>query len=382
MDWAITTPTSTNTQVKQNQSQTQKVDQENQLLQWTSEQSAYAPYWGVPTSTIDWCEENYTRNGFIAEFWNSVSNMLMIYLSLFGLVQALINNRHRSQSAAFQRSQQPLEWKPERRFILAYLAFLTVGIGSTAFHGTLTYEAQLLDELPMIYGTCIFVYCVLQSRKKPTYKWLTPILVCYALGVTFVYLRWRHPLFHQIAYAFLVVIINIGFVFNILYLRSLIKFRLKRLDNERERKSIAPHIVAIRFFCVSLLSYIAGFAAWNVDNQFCEEIRSLRHGLLMMAVSATGGDPSGLATFATEVLVLPWLQLHAMWHVLTGTASYLFIVLSEYVRAILLQLEDQLDHQNQLTGGNINRSNPSYHASLGFYLGFIPYVQYDHDHSA
>ena len=41
--------------------------------------------------------------------------------------------------------------------ILVQLSLIIVGIGSWMFHMTLLYHMQLLDELPMIYGTAIQV---------------------------------------------------------------------------------------------------------------------------------------------------------------------------------------------------------------------------------
>ncbi|XP_013916330.1 PREDICTED: alkaline ceramidase 3 [Thamnophis sirtalis] len=69
-----------------------------------------AGYWGPPTSTLDWCEENYVVSSYIAEF--------------------------------------------------------SVGLGSWCFHMTLKYEMQLLDELPMIYSCCVFVYCLILKRNQ------------------------------------------------------------------------------------------------------------------------------------------------------------------------------------------------------------------------
>jgi len=33
------------------------------------------------------------------------------------------------------------------------------------FHMTLKYPMQLLDELPMIYGSCVFIYCMAQVKS-------------------------------------------------------------------------------------------------------------------------------------------------------------------------------------------------------------------------
>merc|ERR1711953_34056 len=42
-------------------------------------------YWGSPTSTLDWCESNYEVSYYIAEFWNTITNLMMIIPSLKGL---------------------------------------------------------------------------------------------------------------------------------------------------------------------------------------------------------------------------------------------------------------------------------------------------------
>jgi dihydroceramidase len=94
--------------------------------------------WGSPTATIDWCEDNYELTQYIAEFWNTLSNVFMILPSFV---------------AAFDSWHQ----KFERRQTLCFLFLGLVGMGSTLFHMTLTYEMQLLDELPMIWGSLMLL---------------------------------------------------------------------------------------------------------------------------------------------------------------------------------------------------------------------------------
>ncbi|EIE78529.1 hypothetical protein RO3G_03233 [Rhizopus delemar RA 99-880] len=71
-------------------------------------------FWGPATSTIDWCEENYHVSPYLAEFFNTTTNLMF--------------------------------------------SVMFVGFGSWCFHMTLQYEMQLLDELPMIYVASIMVW--------------------------------------------------------------------------------------------------------------------------------------------------------------------------------------------------------------------------------
>lgn len=47
----------------------------------------------------------------------------------------------------------------ELRFIVGFFWLLIIGLGSAAFHATLLFEMQLLDELPMIFMACHQLYC-------------------------------------------------------------------------------------------------------------------------------------------------------------------------------------------------------------------------------
>eukprot|EP00665_Eupelagonemidae_sp_cell47_P001250 gene1250-4664_t len=103
-------------------------------------------WWGRPTSTIDWCEGNYEVTRYVAEWWNAASSLL---ISLCGAA-----------------------------------AVVVVGLGSTAFHATLLFPMQLLDELPMIYAMCVWWYVWFELHSLRPRRWLAPALAAGAAAVT------------------------------------------------------------------------------------------------------------------------------------------------------------------------------------------------------
>src|SRR5256885_7065033 len=91
-------------------------------------------FWGPPTSSIDWCEQNYALVPWVCEAFNTVSSLAMVLAGALGL------------------SRQPFAREVRGAFALLVL----VGLGSIAVHATLRFELQMLDELPMLYlVTCL-----------------------------------------------------------------------------------------------------------------------------------------------------------------------------------------------------------------------------------
>ncbi len=80
---------------------------------------------------------------YLAEFWNTLSNLWMILPPLHGL-------------------RLCRQLKLEARFAASFLALLSIGVGSWLFHMTLRYDAQLLDEVPMVFGAAGLTYCIYQ----------------------------------------------------------------------------------------------------------------------------------------------------------------------------------------------------------------------------
>ncbi|KAJ3044388.1 Alkaline ceramidase 3 [Rhizophlyctis rosea] len=178
--------------------------------------------------------------------------------------------------------------------------------GSFAFHGTLTYEMQLADELPMIYGTCILVFCTLQMF--PPHKFVRSMiitLIFYSIFVTAVYVHLRDPVFHQVSYAILVAITA-----------------LVPIAHMRRLSKLVPGVgrTLVTLYVVSLGSYLFGFLLWNIENFHCDTFRAWR-----------------------ERVGYPWrvvAELHAWWHVLTAYGTYGSIILCQYMRALALKRKD------------------------------------------
>ncbi|XP_044306065.1 alkaline ceramidase 3 isoform X1 [Varanus komodoensis] len=235
-------------------------------------------YWGPPTSTLDWCEENYVVSYYIAEFWNTVSNLIFILPPIYGAIQSYRDGL-------------------EKRYMIAYLCVTAVGLGSWCFHMTLKYEMQLLDELPMIYSCCVFVYCLSECFKyKKTINYpLLFLLIAYSTGVTIVYLNWKQPVFHQVMYGTLVALLVLRSVYIVLW--------------------VYPWLRGLGY--TSLTIFLLGFFLWNVDNIFCEKLRAIRESLPPLVSVVT--------------------QFHAWWHIFTGLGSYLHILFSLYSRTLYLK---------------------------------------------
>ncbi|KAI8494558.1 Alkaline ceramidase 3, partial [Branchiostoma belcheri] len=163
----------------------------------------YPGVWGKATATIDWCEENYVVTEYVAEFCKSLS----FYREVFPKIRARNTISNLAMIippilAGIKAYQEKLE----TRYVVSFFSILVVGVGSWCFHMTLLYEMQLFDELPMIWGSCIFVFDLFHSFTPPKYQNLPMILclVLYSFIITAVYVSIKNPIFHETAYAVLV----------------------------------------------------------------------------------------------------------------------------------------------------------------------------------
>ncbi|KAF9921499.1 Alkaline ceramidase 3 [Linnemannia zychae] len=236
--------------------------------------TSYPPtgYWGPPTSS-DWCENNYDISYFVAEFFNSLSSIAMILVGLVGMYL----------HASF-----------EKRFLFTFGSIAIIGLGSIAFHGTLLFPLQMLDEVPMIYSVLSMAYCCIENRSYRRYgTWFPVSIAIYGLLVTVV-LCFAGP--HDLMLAF--VVFQSSFAFMVLVVMS----HIVKIYGDLQEESIKKMWRSAG--TIALVSYLF----WNIDFRMCDVMQNLPFGLV---------NP----------------QLHAFWHLGASVSSYLVTLLVCYNRA-------------------------------------------------
>jgi dihydroceramidase len=221
---------------------------------------------------VDWCETNYEHVHYISELFNSVSSLAMVLVGVLGIAL------HR----------QVLE----RRFFVAFALVSVVGLGSIAFHTTLRFEHQMMDELPMLYLVSVIAYILLENRPERRFGvWLPLALFGYAVLSTALAAGTRCKLqFYLFQVSFM----------------TLELFALVRtyLLHRRSKDGVGRRIFRIGMSC-----YVLALTVWLSDTRFC---------------STLSGTLSSLG--------LPNPQLHAWWHVLVSIGFYMLLLVIAHER--------------------------------------------------
>ena len=183
---------------------------------------------------------------------------------------------------------------------------------------TLQYEMQLLDELPMLWGSCILIYCMCQIRapiKQAENATLALTLTAIAITLSIIHLTFK---------------IAILFFVRIRKVQKIMQF-IKSLNFQVAFGVAIVTIVILDFyylmdqFCLKLVYFYAfgvliqalGALLWLLDNVFCAQLDSTRKLL-----------PSYLS---------PLTQLHSWWHIFVGYATYLHIIVCIWHRQTYLK---------------------------------------------
>ncbi|KAK7532618.1 alkaline ceramidase-like protein [Phyllosticta citricarpa] len=267
-------------------------------------------YWSPVTSTLNWCEEDYYATIYSAEIVNTLTNLLFMFLAIKGITNCLANDH-------------------DRIFLITFAGYMLVGTGSFLFHSTLKYPMQLVDELSMIYTTCLMFYATFSYGKSRHYaQALGLFLVAFAAFVTGYYHYLQDPAFHQTMYALLTAIVLFRSMYVMeVHLRPTLKAK-ERLDNGPEQRRVDRRDLYIlhtmwKMVAFGLGIFLGGFAIWTLDNEYCGTLRRWRRDV---------GLPWGLL-----------LEGHGWWHLMTGTGAYCYIVWGIWLRHCLNDKQDVYD---------------------------------------
>jgi dihydroceramidase len=220
-------------------------------------------FWGLPSATVDWCERNYAVSAYVCEFFNTVSSLAMVTAGVFGLARSRLEGQVR----------------------VAFGLLALVGLGSMAFHATLRFEFQLLDELPMLYLVTWMAYLLVETGPSPRLgAWFPGLLGTYVvlatLSAALTRGRAQFAVFHL--------------TFGFLELSCLA--RVAWLALRPENRAVR------RIFWLGLGCYGLGLVAWFVDLRACP--------LVSVTLPSVG---------------IPNPQLHAWWHVLVSVGFFLLL---------------------------------------------------------
>ena len=103
-------------------------------------------------ASVDWCEPNYIVSPYVAEWYNCISSLPILFGAIFGIwyYRNLFGNLL-------------------PRYYIGFVGMALVGLGSAAFHGTLLRYPQASDELPMVYLGTHMLYLIIFRGKGRHY---------------------------------------------------------------------------------------------------------------------------------------------------------------------------------------------------------------------
>jgi alkaline ceramidase len=229
--------------------------------------------WSRDSSHIDWCEGNYEKSSYIAEYYNTWSNVL------FFIIPPIM-----------MRLSQPFARYIDPDIHVIWLLLIGVGIGSGYFHATLSLSGQLIDELAILW-VLLASFSISIPRQMLHNRWFRGSrrrLKLWLGGLAFIGsgLALIYPVINAILLMFVVI--------PIFYL---VGGELRRCQNW----------AVLQLFATSSFWWLVAITCWINDRFFCELWKSFG---------------------------VPYPQLHSFWHLLIVLASYSGIVVTCYFQAV------------------------------------------------
>ncbi|KAL3481745.1 alkaline ceramidase family protein [Aspergillus californicus] len=231
------------------------------------------PFWGPPTAMSNFCEQDYEITNKIAEFVNSLSNLVYVIYGIYGI--------------------RKLQQKPNAdvfRYI-PYYGLIAVGICSAVFHITLKYHTQMMDDLSMLFATTPVLHRVLTVNSTRRDSTIMAVTLWSLLAVFIVY--------HVVTDELILHFISFGGMIVVIGIRTMQLVNTRTEPGSKRRRQIWG---IVRFGAVI---FNVGFYLWLIDNWACAYLTKARAAI---------GLPLGFL-----------LELHGWWHICTGIGAYIFM---------------------------------------------------------
>ncbi|KAI0179839.1 ceramidase [Hypoxylon sp. FL1284] len=246
--------------------------------------------WSPPTSSANFCEEDFVVSRYLAEFINSLTNLAYIYFAL----RYMYGKGSRGLLA------------PKTDFMS--ISLLVLGVCSFLFHASLRQTMQFADELGMLLLAWSLLQGILTVRRPGGYDRLVNITLAIVFPLFSAFYVWSGKIIYHASAFTLIVILMIVRGHHLFYFRDP-AFPTAKLSEWRVRGAKA------------LAALVVGYILWNIDLELCAQLRSLR-----------------------ESVGLPWawfLELHGWWHVLTAVAASEFMDVVRELQEEMTKEEEQ-----------------------------------------
>lgn len=214
------------------------------------------------SSEVDWCEQNYTVLPFIAEFWNTISNVLFIVIPPVLMIK-------------FRQYSEVMEMPINHVWAL----LMVVGMGSVYFHSTLSLIGQLVDEIAILWVIMCSWSLFLPSKfiakilpdgtDRKVFRGIMLVLTFVLTVICLIEPEVNHNALHLFAIPCVAYTI----------------FKAKGTANE----------TASKLSVIAIVWFVLGFSSWLIDRNFCEYVSAFPY-------------------------------LHCFWHIFICIGAYLSIV--------------------------------------------------------
>ncbi|KAI0555015.1 ceramidase [Xylaria curta] len=241
--------------------------------------------WSPPTSSANFCEEDYAVTGYFAEFINTLTNLTYVFFAL----QYMYGSGSRGLLAP--------------KFDFMSISLFVLGVASFLFHATLRQNLQFGDELAMLGLVWSILQGLFTIRRSFSYDRFINISLATVFPLFAIFYVWTGKIIYHV--------IGFSIAIGLIILRGIYLFYWRKPGFPEVK--VAEWRIQGR---IALILMGVAYILWNIDLEFCAELRELR-----------------------EHLGLPWawlLELHGWWHILTAMSATRIM---DLVREIQMQLK-------------------------------------------